>query len=259
MIYLYKQEIFKLLRRKSTLYSLIYLVFQNITVAVLSKIYPQHIDIQEMFADNFVSISFIVFIMIAATATIIASEFEYNTIKNIVYQSYPRRMILMSKWMAMLTYSISLYLLMMLLSLVNKFVLFGGDYSLTDKVHHNSFTLWQYFLTVNITNFVTMWLLLSVVFLLSSLMRKGATAITVGIIGYFAISIIGNFMFVLIGKWDFLKWNPINFMNYPAQMTATGLVPKLTHLTNNEMLLGNIGYILLFLTLGLYFFSRKEV
>jgi len=259
MIYLYKQEIFKLLKRKSTLICTLFLLVQNIAAALLSKAYPQYISSKEVFAGDFASLSFITFVMIAASASIISSEFEYNTIKDIFYQSYSRQMVLISKWLTILTYSVVIYLLMMLFSLLNKFFIFGNSYSLADKLDHGAGALWQYWFIENAATFVTLWLLLSLVFLVAAMMRKGVTAILVGIIGYFVLSIVGNFMFLMIGKWDILKWNPLNFLNYPGQITSTGIISHLTHLSNNEMLVGSLIYILLFLSLGLYSFSRKEV
>lgn len=259
MIFLYKQELFKLLKRRGTLFSLIFLILQNIGVAILSKNYSEHLDSKEMFASNFASLSFLVFIMIGASATIISSEFEYNTIKNIIYQSYSRKAILISKWLTILTYSFVAMLLTMLITVFNKFIFFGGTYSLTDKLPRHSQVLWQYWVVNNATSFLTLWLLLSLVFLLASVMKKNAVAISTGIIGYFALSLIGNFMFIAIAKWDFLKWNPINFLNFPTQVSATGIIPKLTHLSNTEMLIGNFAYIIIFLTIGLFLFSKKEV
>lgn len=259
MAYLYKQEMFKLCKRRSTLYCLMFLLVQNILVAILSKMNPDHINSKEIFVSNFASLSFVVFILIGATATIVSSEFEYNTIKNIIYQSYSRKMVLISKWLTILTYSLFMYFVVMLVTLVNKFIFFSNSFSLTGKVHEGSKIIWEYWILNNVANFLTLWLLLSLVFLLASVMKKSAAAITVGIVGYFALSIIGTVMFMVIGKWQFLKWNPINFLNYPSQITETGIIPKLTHLTNNQMLIGNLLYIILFMSIGLYFFSKKEV
>lgn len=90
-------------------------------------------------------------------------------------------------------------------------------------------------------------------------MKRGSTAIVVGIIGSFDLNIIGALMFSLIERFEFLKWNPLNFLYYPQQATRTGIYSELTHLSNNELLIGNISYIALFLALGLFLFSKKEV
>ena len=147
----------------------------------------------------------------------------------------------------------------MILTLINKLLWFNGDLNLNTTVKGISHPLWQYWIFNNIANFITLWLILSIVFLVAAIMKKGALAVVVGIIGYFAMSIIGAMMFALINKWEFLKWNPLNFLNYPSQLTHTGIITELTRLTNNELLVGNLVYIVLFMSLGLYFFSKKEV
>ncbi|BDR59276.1 hypothetical protein XA3_17170 [Xylocopilactobacillus apicola] len=84
-------------------------------------------------------------------------------------------------------------------------------------------------------------------------------AITVGIVGEFALSIIGVLMFNLIKKWEFLKWNPLNFLNLPAQLSQPAFYHPLTRLTDLQLIGGNICYIALFLALGLVLFAQKEV
>lgn len=106
--------------------------------------------------------------------------------------------------------------------------------------------------------YLNTWLLLSVVFLLASILKKSTNAVIVGITGYFALDVIGTLMYSLIHKFDFLKWNPINFLNLSNQVGAPDLLKHLTKLSINQLIIGNFIYIILFLTTGLYFFSRKE-
>jgi len=257
MLNLYHQEIFKLMKKRSTWICTILLVIQNMTFAIIGKSYPQFVP-RQLFADDFATISFIIFIIIAATASIISTEFEYNTIKNMVSKSYSRKTILFSKWLTILTYSSVLFLFITLLSFINKVILYGSDFSLADKLPGINLPTWQYWLLTVATNFFTMWLLLSAVFLMASMLKKGTTAITLGIVSYFAISVIGRIMFLFINKWDFIKWNPINLMNYPSQLAFPDL-EKLTHLNNIEMFTGSAIYMIIFMGLGMYLFSKKEV
>lgn len=259
MIFLYKQEIFKLLKKKSLWFCLLFIVLQNIGVAILGNAYPKYINVPELFKYDFASLSFTVLILIAASSTIISTEYEYNTIKNIVMQPYSRTMILISKWLTILTYAIGIYLLSILMSLMNKFIFFNNSFSLTDKLNGKENMIWQDWLIVNGANFITLWLILSIVFLLASVMKKGAVAVIVGVVSYFAMNIIGSMMFVLIERWEFLKWNPLNFLNYPGQLANVGILSELTHLSNTQLLIGNLSYIVLFMGVGLYFFSKKEI
>lgn len=156
MVFLYKQELFKLIKRRSTFWCLLFLVIQNCGIAVLTNTNAKYIDAKEMFADDYSSVSFITFVMIAASATIIATEFEYNTIKNIFYQQYSRKQVLISKWLTILTYSLFAYVVLMIVSLLNKFILFGNDFNLTDKMPRSSMTIWQCWFSTNFANFLTM-------------------------------------------------------------------------------------------------------
>lgn len=257
MRYLYQQELFKLSKRPSTWVFLGLLCLQNLVMAWLGQRYAQYTIPQENFAFNYGSTSFVVFILITACSATIATEFEYNTIKNLVSQAYSRQVILTSKWLAMLTYSVGLYLVAMGMTLVSKLIWVGNAFQLTTTVHGGQ-PLWQHWVLATGTYFVTLWLLLSIVFLVAAMFKKGNIAMLVGIGGYFALSILGKFQVLAIHKWDVVKWNPLNFLNYPEQATAV-FSSRLTHLTTTELLAGNLVYTALFLGLGLYFFSRKEV
>lgn len=259
MSYLYRQEIFKLLKRRSTWIGLALLIIENCAVAVVLNIHRNSGFENLFFTNDFNSIPFIYFMMIAASSTIIATEFEYNTIKNIVSRQFSRKMVLTSKWLAILTYSLVVFLIMMLVTLINKFILLG-DLSLTTTYSKLDQTaLWLVWLRTNATNFVTLWLLLSVVLWIATMMKKGVTAVVTGIVGYLAISIIDTFVTALISKWEFVKWLPFNFLNYANQVASVGIISELTHLSNNELLVGSLTYTTIFLMLGLYFFSRKEI
>jgi len=134
MGYLYKQEIFKLLKKRSLWFCLLFIVLQNIGMAIFSQSYSNFFQAKLLFQYDFASTSFIALIMIAASATIISTEFEYNTIKNVVMQPYSRSQVLISKWLTILTYSVGIYLLAMILSLFDKFIFFNTTFSLNDKV-----------------------------------------------------------------------------------------------------------------------------
>ncbi|GEP23311.1 ABC transporter permease subunit [Lentilactobacillus diolivorans] len=259
MGHLYRQEIFKLFKRTSTFICIIALIFQNVGFAITSKLYSKFFIPKELFVSNYATTYLITLVMIGVTATNVASEFGYHTINNIIYQGYSRQFILISKWLAVLTYSFLLYTIASVVTLLNKFLFFRTTYSLTDQLKDGSQQLWQYWVSTLFANFVTLWLLLSVVFLLAAALKSGVTAVIVGITGYFALSIIGRIMFQTIQKWEPLKWNPINFMNYPTQLAAPDSLSQLTRLTNTQLLIGNLLYILIFLLLGLYLFSKKEI
>lgn len=258
MLNLIQQELFKLTKKRSTLICLIGLVVENFSLALVSLNFPEYLPSQPLLIGDFGTLSTISIVIIAATAAIIATESDYDTLKNMIPQATSRQAILISKWLTILIYTFSLYLVMTLLSLLNQVLFFHDAFTLTDNVSAASVPVWQYWLNSVAASFVSLWLLVSLVFLLATLIKKTSTAISIGIIAYFAASIGGTMMFLLIGKWAFLKWNPLNFLNYQLQLLKPDVMPKLTQLSNTQLLIGNLGYIALFLGIGLFFFARKE-
>ena len=258
MIDLYQKELFKLRKKKSTLIEITFLTILNFSMALLSHLEPKHFIPRQLFISNFATDFFIQIFLIATAASIVASEFEYNTIKNLIYQTNSREQILISKWCATFTLAILMYGMMIGETLINYLLFFRGKYHLTDHLAGKQ-NLWQYWLNVLGAEFLNLWLLLSMVFLIAAVMKKSSIAVIVGIVGDLALSLVGSLMFGLIQKWEFLKWNPINFLNYSAQLTQPEYYHRLTRLTQPQLITGNIIYTFIFLSLGLYFFSQKEV
>ena len=77
-----------------------------------------------MTAQLFSATSWIVFIMIAAASTIISMEAQYGTLKNLLYRKYSRGEILVSKWITLVIYSVYLYLLAIIVTVLMKLILF---------------------------------------------------------------------------------------------------------------------------------------
>ncbi|WP_301009554.1 ABC transporter permease, partial [Ligilactobacillus agilis] len=133
MLTLYRQEIFKLSKRKSPLMAMGILAVFNLLVAIVIKLNGKMFNADGVFAANFLSTWLVALLLIGATATIVTSEFEYNTIKNIIYQAGSRQRVLVSKWLATLTYMVFLYAYMLVLNLFLKLILFNTNFSLSDK------------------------------------------------------------------------------------------------------------------------------
>ena len=258
MFTLVKQELFKLIHKKSTVILAILQLVLMIALAAFAKANSTSIDSKTIFISGFGGLGWIVFIMITACSSIIAMEFQYGTIKELFYRRYSRGMVLISKWLTLLLYSIVYYVATFLISLILQLILFSGDFNLTDIYQNN----YSYLAAAGLTylgNFLVLWLLLSLVLLLANIFKTTAAAITVGIIGYFATSIISTIMFALMTKWEWLKWNPFNMLNLPNQMLNGKIYKLLTMLSTQEMVIGNLVYIVIFLGLGFLAFRRRNV
>lgn len=253
------QETFKLLKKKSTYWVSIVLAVVVLGWALVSKLYPKIFPGNLFFTSSFGATTWVVFVMIAACAVSLSMEFQYGTIKELIYQQYPRSAILISKWIVMFIYSIYLYVMTGLVALLGKVLFINQEFSLFDVGRYtNHQTYLQQWLTSMWGSFVTLWLLLSVVFLFATLFKTSTMAVTVGIVAFFAFDVISGSMFELIAKFHWFKWNPFNFLNYTNQI-GDPTRHTLTQLSDNQLLIGSLMYTALFLCIGLLFFRKRNV
>ena len=64
--------------------------------------------------------------MIIQASTIISMEFHYGTIKNLLYRNYSRTSIIVSKFITLLIYSLIIFLVFIIISLLLHLI-FNGD------------------------------------------------------------------------------------------------------------------------------------
>lgn len=257
MTTLIKQEIFKLSKKKSTWISSIILVAMQLGLAVWAKNKPDMFgDIGSMIQDGFLGLPLIFFFLVAACSSIITMEFQYNTIKEVLYRKYNRAQILVSKWITMFLYSIYWLVLTYAVTFVLK-VIFFPKFDLGKQVAHDQTFMTMLSKYVS-AEFLSYWLLLSLVLLMANLFKNSAIATTVGIVGYFVVSIVEGILIAVILLWEWVKWNPLTMLMYPQQIVDPG-ISHLTKLSLNQLFAGNVIYLIIFLILGYVAFARRNV
>lgn len=257
MILLVKQELFKLTKKKSTFISPLLLVVLIIATGVLTKKHSGAIAPDTMFTSSFSGTSLIVFIMIATSSTIISMESQYGTLKNLLYRKYFRGEILASKWLTLAIYSVFLYIVATITSIIVKIVLFPSI-SFTQTLE-NGQTLLKALMLNTLGSYIGLWLILSLVLMLACFINSSGAAISVGIVFYFASSIISDILTAVITKWEWIKWNPVSMLSLQKQLGNEKIMEPLTHLSTNQLLIGNVLYIIIFLGLGYVAFNKKNV
>jgi len=251
MIKLVQQEIYKLVHKRSTTIGVGALAGFMVILAILAKVYPNLFNAQAQFESLFASQIFIVFMLIAATSNIMMMEFQSGMIRPLLYRRYSRTQVLISKWLVILGYSIVLFAGAFIWSLLIKVVLFNNTFALTGNILTN--------LLQSVSGqWLALWLLLSLVFLITNAFRSSAAAVSIGIIGYFVTYITAALMFGAIARWSWLRFNPLNMLNLSAQV-SDGNMEKLTQLSTSGLVIGNLVYIAIFLYLGLVLFKRRAV
>lgn len=257
MTTLIKQELFKMFKKKSSIIIPILIFILMIGLAILSKKYPDIMGSKLLFKQGYSAFSWIFFLMIIQASTIITMEFHYGTIKNLLYRNYSRTSIIISKIISLVIYSLIIFVISIVISLILNLTFFSDVNILKQSGDHLS--LLQDMLLTALSNYVGMWLLLSLTLLISCIFKSPGVSIAIGIIFYFAISIVSGILFALIDQWEWLKWLPINMLNLSSQITDNEVFKTLTKLELHELFIGNIVYIIIFLALVIFVFKKKNV
>lgn len=257
MVTLVKQELFKMFKKKSSIIIPILIFILMIGLAVLSKSYPDILGSKLLFKQGFSSFSWLFFLMIIQASTIIAMEFHYGTIKNLLYRNYSRTSIIISKFITLFIYSLIIFAISMIITVLINLTMFSDVNIL--KQSGDNLSLLQEMLLTGLGNYVGMWLLLSLTLLISCIFKSPGVSIAIGIIFYFAMSIVSGILFALITQWEWLKWLPINMLNLSSQIIDNDMMKSFTKLELHELFIGNIVYIVIFLVLVIFVFKKKNV
>ncbi|MCM0599049.1 ABC transporter permease [Periweissella fabalis] len=255
MTTLLRQEMFKLRHQNITWITVGFNLIVMTLFAVLTKLKPTWFDANNEVAMGFSGTLFLVFFLIGVASTIVAAEFQYGTIKALLYRKYYRGQVFASKVVTLLVYSIINYIIIFGYTMVLKLILFG-NVDLTAKIGKTTI-IGQLGLNL-LGSFVGLWLILALVLLIANLFKTSSAAITIGILSYFAASILQVVQSFAIQKWNWLKWNPLNMLNAGAQIKDSTL-HSFTKLSLTAITTGSIVYTLIFLLIGYYIFKKRNV
>lgn len=253
---LLRQEMFKLKHQViAWLTPILSLVIMTI-FAGISKIKPDWIHPSGTFSGAFSGDLLLPFFLIVIAATIITSEFQFGTIKALLYRKFYRGEVFASKVIVLAIYSIMNYVLIALYSLILKLILFGNTFKFGDKI--NGKTLIAQMGISLLSSFLGIWLIIALVLLVANLFKTSSAAITVGIIVFFAASVLQIMQSLLIAKWDWVKWNPLNMLNAGPQI-ADSTLKSMTSLTTPVIISGSIIYTIVFVLISYTLFKKRNV
>ncbi|MQS88840.1 ABC transporter permease [Lactobacillus salsicarnum] len=257
---LIKQELYKISKRKTTyilpIITIVFMFLAAIMIKNVSESGDTAIDSAAYFVDLYSGLTWVVYLMIFAGSTIITQEFEFGTIKNLLYRKYSRTEILISKWMTLLIMNICYFVMTIIVSVFLKFIFYSD---VTFDMTINNHSLFSAMLMNVLGNFLVTWIVLSLVLMISTLFKNSAVSVSVGIVFYFGASVLSMFQTLAIQKWDWLKWNPLNMLNVGRQVQSPEM-HQMTQLSTNSMIIASFVYIIIFLAIGYYAFrSRKNI
>jgi len=197
-------------------------------------------------------------LMIVIGASCVTMEFEYGTIKQLAIQTNHRWTIFVGKYVLVLGYSVLLHVVAVLTTLLLKL---SGGRSLSWQTVY----LYHQALLVNlVTNAVLdMYggvLIIGLVFLLASCSHNSAAAIAIGVGACFmgegvSSLLLQSFKSLL----PVMKWNPFNMFFLQEEYGNPSYQQNVTHLTIQQLSVGNLLWALFFVGVGALIFSRRRI
>lgn len=208
-------------------------------------------------ASGYVGFQWTILFLIVISATSVAMEFEYGTIKQLAMQVPHRWMIYVAKFLLVLGYSSLLHVLVVGGTLILK--LSGNS-----RIHWQTIYHYHQSLGVNlgINALLDLYggvLIVSFVFLLASCSRHGAAAIAVGVGACFMGEGVSSLLLRSFKTlMPLLKWNPFN-MFYLQEEYGNPDYRAMTHLTIQQLGIGNMVWALIFIGVGAVIFSKRRL
>ncbi|WP_225048474.1 ABC transporter permease subunit [Lacticaseibacillus kribbianus] len=251
---LIKQEFYKLFHKTGTWIAIGIMVGLQIAFAIIRMANPDLFTLGDLVTSDFMGGGLVIFLAVAATASIVAQEFQFGTMKQLLYRKYYRSQVFVSKVITMVLYLVFLQVIATAVTVVLSVTTGKYDWLKVVGKHAN----WETYSISVIGFFLVSLLLLSVVLLLSTLLKSNAAAVATGIVGYFLMYIASGILIALIAKWEFVKWSPFTFLMVGSQLSSES-VSKVTQLSTPVMVIGSLAYTALFTVIAYLSFRKRSV
>jgi ABC-2 type transport system permease protein len=187
--------------------------------------------------------------MISSAASIIAMEYQYGTLKMLLYRQFSRLQVFMSKMLTIVIHLVTLQTLATVTGISLTLMAFP-------KYDVQQHLLKQ--LSEALSEVLMVLLLLSLVILLATCFRSNAAAIASGFISYFGIQLIGSFLLLAVQRWEWLKWSPLTMMMFSAQIEEPQIT-RFTHLNTLTLGIGATFYLVGFMMVAYSRFRKQPV
>lgn len=196
-------------------------------------------------------------IMVVISANFVSMEFRNNTMPTLLYKSPSKLAVFWAKLLALILYGLFLLLVGLAFALLIKPAVLGGKFpwGLVYRGH----TLLNAFLLNMVGVGIYLLFTITLSLWLISLVKSTATVIIIGLfIGFLGASVSAVVMQAIPGLVSAWAWNPFNMINIITQLSDASVI-KLSHLTDGELILGNLIYALIFLLLGRWAFKKRRI
>ncbi|KPN80413.1 hypothetical protein RZ76_02550 [Apilactobacillus kunkeei] len=187
--------------------------------------------------------------MIIFASSILTVDFSQNTVKYLFARQFSRGKILISKL-------ITIAVMYVYLTIVN-FVTTEISNVIFNKNGAWNFT--DVFTKIEATSFY-LFLLLSMVLLISNIFKSNAVAIAIGIVFVYVSQTINSIISLFTENHSWIKFNPLNFLNVNSEvMYGESMFKQVTNLSLIQIEVGAIIWGIIFLLITYVVYNRRNV
>lgn len=246
------EEFYKFNHQKNLLLGILTLGILMLYSGISSNVGPAAISL------GFGAVQWIPIILIAVGSAFFAMEYNNNTIIMLLYKNSSKLKIYLAKFLIIFLYGVLLAVVAILFTFMLKIILVGNQYQwLADYAGHNSIleSLMLHILGMVIYSFF----IVALSFMLIMLVKINAAVIGIGLaIGFLGASISTALLKTFPTLTAVIKWNPLN-MIFVTQQLANRSYANLSQLNEWQIILGTVGYGLVFAALGYVLFKHRRI
>lgn len=256
---LIRQELYKMVHRNGNWLAVAFMVVLQLGFLGVRLAFPDFMAKDTLIMNDYVGGLMVIMIMIASTASIVASEYQYGTMKQLLYRQYYRSQVFMSKVFALLIEMVCLQAIASAVTFITTFFAFPSfHWDAVAMGYNKGLTYFQYYWISNGAWLLTALMIFSLVLLLSTLFKSNAAAIATGFVSFFLVQLAESLMVLVIHKWEWFKWTPFTALMTSAQVDNPAL-KVVTKLTTPTMLWLTAGYTVIFTIIAYLSFRKRSV
>ena len=246
MKYSLKQERYKFNHSHMSIYGAISLIILMLYTAFSSKVTSNTI------IQNFGAGQWLTIIIITISSTFLSMEYSYNTMLTLRYKRKTNAVIYFSKMLVLIIYTAILLILSLFVTFVLKEITVGGQYNWEDLIANLSLNI--------VGSLIYEVFIITLALFLISIFKNNSAVIVLGLFNSFLGSSMSSaIMDDFNGVNSILKWNPFNMIYIMNQLSSTKNFFALSHLTNIQIIMGNLLYIIIFIIFGYLAFKKRQV
>lgn len=250
-----KQELYKLSHRKLpwwiTGFMFLFMIFMGLA---MGKDYGKLLVMT-----CYDSSQVIMLILVIIGSTIFSMEFQYKTILTLVYHAPSKGVVYLAKFITIFIYNLILHLIAMLVTVFLNTIPFVANLVSWMTIYKYNQPLFINMLATTGIDIIASTLIISLICLMSCMINSNTIVIVINaIIIFMGTGLSTNLLNYNIGPVDIIRWNPLNMLNLTTQYYNYGTYHLTSKLSNSQLLLGTLCYIIVFTLLGYLIFRRKK-